>query len=120
MYYSYSDFRKTYAYLLKKYKDADNLYTDDREKFTGETIGTCVITHYKKHGSSWTVTEETTEEITRYNYCNIFDASPFFTAIGGSERATKLYTRYGLLPMKVYSISPDREFKTERSVKFYR
>lgn len=51
-------------------------------------------------------------------YYNCVDAMPFFRNLGGTERATKSYTRYGYIPVTLTSVSPDRQSKTVREFQF--
>jgi len=119
MNYDYSEFKKTYSYMIKTYKNTSEFFHRDRDIFTGEIIGTCTVVNYAKNDAGrWYETEQKTEDITRYNYCNIFDAVYMFKRFGGSERVEKQYTKYGYIPFKVTSISPGAEFKTVRTVKF--
>ena len=49
---------------------------------------------------------------------NIIDASPFFKNLGGKESIEKCATRYGYIPCKVVSTSPDGMKRTVRKMTF--
>lgn len=62
--------------------------------------------------------EETTENITQEQAHNIVDACRFFRNLGGSETLQKNYTKYGYLPSRLISKSPDRKTKVERTFSY--
>ena len=111
---TYSEFRKTYRDMLKKYPGTGNIYREDMQ----ETIGTCIKTTYTKRGSRWIETEKERAEFTRANYCNCVDAVPFFRALGGYEKVETGYTYKGFLPVQINSISPDKKQKIVRTFVF--
>jgi hypothetical protein len=49
---------------------------------------------------------------------NSIDATPFFKNLGGIERVEYCNTRYGRIPCKIISISPDRQERTIRTYTF--
>ena len=63
-------------------------------------------------------TEHTTKEIDEQHYKNIIESCPFFRRLGGSETITRAYTSKGYVPVKLTSISPDRQTKIVREFKF--
>lgn len=111
---TYKEFKETYKWLVKNYPDATSIYSDNME----EKNGIVKITKQVKTGSRWKTIEEETEEMTRRFYMNCVDAIPFFRNCGGIETVTKCYTKYGLIPVKVISTSPDREQRTIREFIF--
>ena len=68
-------------------------------------------------GKSWKskpVKVESTE-ITEEQYKNIIDSVSFFRNLGGYERDIKGYTCEGYIPVRLISISPNKEPKIIRS-----
>lgn len=63
-------------------------------------------------------TERETEDITETEYNYTINSCPFFRRLGGSETLTRAYTSKGYVPVKLTSISPDRETKIVREFKF--
>lgn len=64
-------------------------------------------TWYKRYGNRWSQTDETTEDMPLEWVHNIIDAIPFFRNLGGREIVMKRFTRYGKMPYRIHSISPD-------------
>ena len=73
---------------------------------------------YYKEGKSWKLSEVTEENITKENYLNIINSVKFFRNLGGFERLTNGYTYAGYIPVKLNSISPDKQEKIIRSFEF--
>jgi hypothetical protein len=109
---TYKEFKNTYKWLVKNYPDTTSLYGVE-----GDII-TVTETHYIKQGTTWKETETETRAINATYYLNTVDAVPFFRGLGGHERITKNYTRYGLIPTEISSTSPDGKNKTVRRFKF--
>ena len=108
----YSTFCKTYPFISKNYPATSYIYD------TSETFG-MIETRYTKRGSRWIITEEKPlTNISAEQYCNIFDAVPFFRRLGGWEKVDTKYTRFGKIPFRVYSISPDRKTRVIREIYF--
>lgn len=113
---TWTEAKQTYKELFRKYPDTTALFTDKAEE---KTI-TEVITNSVKIGGRWK-TEETKEtEITAINYFNAVDPATvrFFRNLGGTERVTVRYTKYGKIPAHITSISPTGDRKTERTYRF--
>ena len=53
-------------------------------------------------------------EITKEEYKNIIESVSFFRSLGGYERITKSYTCEGYIPVRLISISPDKDTKIIR------
>ena len=113
---TYSEFRKTYAWMIKAYPGTSEIY---RDNFTSDMIGKCTTEKYVKSGNSWKKVSESKKDVTGYNYCNCIDAIPFFRNLGGYERAECRYTVRGYIPVVISSISPDRKEKTVRNFKLF-
>jgi hypothetical protein len=110
----YSEYKKIYKWLVKKYPDVVSMFTDSENP---EKIILLKTTHQEKTGTTWktTTTEET--KIDFIHYSNIVNAIPFFKNLGGTETVTRSYTKYGLIPIKIISTSPGREQRTIREFK---
>lgn len=109
---SYDEFRKDYKWALKQYPDASYLFNNDKIKITMTTV------NYEKSGSRFVETDRDENEITWVQYFNVIDATPFFKNLGGTERVTKSYTKAGYIPTRITSVSPDRNKKTVREIRF--
>lgn len=108
----YSEFKKKYVYTLKHYPDTSALF-EKSDKITVET------TTENKHGTKWVASEAPTIENVDYiYYFNTIDAIPFFKNLGGYERVSNAYTKHGYIPVKLVSISPDRNTRVTRIFKF--
>ena len=108
---TYSEFKKSYSVTLKRYPDTSAL-------FEVENAGKCKITTERKNGKRWTASEITTEEMTFNYYFNILESIQFFRNLGGYERVTRAYTKYGYIPVKLISISPDGNTRITREFIF--
>ena len=113
---TYTEFKKTYKWTVKEFPDITQLFRDD----LGQTIGTCETIRFTKVGKKWIETEKRTAEMDIENYFNIVDAVPFFRRLSGvqGEKVTKSYTKYGLIPVEISSLSPDRSEKVIRRFSF--
>ncbi len=109
--YSYSEFKKQYRWMLKKYPETSNLYN-------AENCGKCVITNFIKSGSRWIKKSSMTVDFNGEFYCNTVDAIPFFRNLGGKETVTQAYTKCGYVPVSISSISSDKTQKTTREFIF--
>ena len=73
-------------------------------------------------GKSWKSKPDSTkkESLTDEGYNNMTsaDTQKFFRRLGGSEVATKSYTRRGYVVTSLSSTSPDREIKKVREFSF--
>ena len=113
---NYTEFQKTYKWMLKKYPETSNIYNPD----LSEVIGEIEIKNYTKSGSRWIETGSKKEKVTREYYCNVVDAIPFFRNLGGKETVQSSYTYNGYLPVFISSLNPSRDEKTTRYFKFYK
>lgn len=111
---NYKEFRQTYKKSLKKYPAIDRLF----DFLEDDSIITETITHYIKKGSRWIVSYSATGKIPAAYYFNVIDSVDFFRNLGGSERVTTNYTKYGLIPTTINSINPSRDEKTVRLYSF--
>jgi len=106
---TYNEFKNTYKWMLKKFPSISSI-------FGYEIKATCIIENYTKIGSKWSLTETKTDNnISNEYYYNVIDAIPFFRNLGGYEGIEKKYTKYGYIPYKINSISPDKKQKTVRT-----
>lgn len=104
---NYTEFRKTYNWMVKNYPQTDNAFC-----FFESAFMQMKKTTYKKSGSKWfEVSSENWKDIDGKTYANMVDAVPFFRGLGGYERISCGYTRNGYIPTEVISISPDRKEK---------
>lgn len=107
---TYSEFKKTYAWMLKKYPGTSYIFRENMS----ENIGAMEEITCEKRGGTWKIVNRTFSPLTRAIYCNSVDAIPFFRNIGGYERATCGYTRVAYLPVEIANINPDRTKKVIR------
>lgn len=111
---TYTEFKKTYSWMVKNYPDTYAFCGD-----MNAPVGNCTIENYHKQGSRWILDETRTETgISNAYYCNTVDAIPFFRNLGGREIVTKCYTKNGYIPVEINSISPNRQQKTVRKFTF--
>lgn len=110
---TYSQFQKDYKWALKKYPNTYRFY----DRFDIE-CGTLETVDYVKRGSKWVEINSETKPFTGKWYMNSIDATPFFKNLGGTERVEYCSTRYGIIPCKIISISPDRQERTIRTYTF--
>lgn len=68
---------------------------------------------YKKDGKKWVFVRDSNKIINWEYYKNIIDAKSFFVNLGGYERHEKSFTRFGRIVVKVISINPTRDYKSE-------
>ena len=107
---TYAEFKKTYAFTLKHFPDVSSI-----------SLGTDIsvtTTHQTKNGSRYVTSSVQTESITGENYLNTVEAIPFFKNLGGSEKVSKAYTKYGLIPVEIVSTSPDKSERVIRKFSF--
>lgn len=97
----YSEFKSTYPYATRTWPETGNLFDRPIEIIVTKA-------YFDKVGTRWAESERTTERVDVTHYMNIVDAVPFFRNIGGHERVTRNYTKYGFLPVHINSVSPDR------------
>lgn len=109
---NYQEFKKTYKYSCRQWPDVTAVYEETR--FAPRVV----TTHQEKRGRRWITTGEDVKVINWEYYMNIIDAVPFFRGLGGTETVRTEYTRWGKLPAKITSTSPDRESRTIREFIF--
>lgn len=107
----YKEFRKKYSFAVSNYPETGNLF--DRPLLVKVTT-----TNYRKSGSRWAAVSEDREDVSVEYYLNTLETVPFFRSLGGSERVEKKYTKYGYIPFRINSISPDRATKIVRRFEF--
>ena len=78
------------------------------------------LTTQEKNGLRWETVETETKEISREFYRNATDekAIKFFRRLGGIETVQKNYTKWGFLPVRILSTSPDRQQRIIREFDF--
>lgn len=117
---NYIDWKKDYSYLVKNYPDITSLYDVSTKFAITETI-------YIKRGNKWIAGIDIDAEkyqrpafksIDVEYYLNTFEAVPFFRGLGGYEKVETKYTRFGKIPFRVTSISPDKKEKIIREIWF--
>lgn len=104
---TYSEFKNQNAWMIKNYSGTDRIFSDDMEQI----IGTYTKESFIKSGSHWKQITKEINPLSREIYCNIVNAVPFFRNLGGYERIECSYTMLAYLPIKINSISPDRNNK---------
>ena len=106
---TYEEMKANYKFTLKNYPSVSAL-------FENKNI-ICTTTREIKNGSRWTVENTTTETIDGEYYFNCLEFIPFFRSLG-SERITRAYTKYGYIPVKLVSTSPNGTDRTIREFTF--
>lgn len=79
-----------------------------------------IVTTQQKNGSRWETVETKIKEISREFYRNATEEQTikFFRKLGGIETVQKNYTKWGFLPVRILSTSPNRERRTIREFDF--
>lgn len=107
---TYAEFKKTYAYALKHFPDVSSIELD--------APVTATVTKQEKINGRWVTSAEKVENFTGKNYLSTVEAIPFFKNLGGSEKVSKAYTKYGLIPIEIVSTSPDKSERIIRKFSF--
>ena len=107
---TYDEMKKEYKFTLKNYPAVSAV-------FEAKNI-ICTTTKELKNGSHWTAENTTTETIDSEYYFNCLESIPFFKALGGKEKAIKTYTKFGYIPVRLISTSPDGTEKTIKEFTF--
>lgn len=107
---TYEEMKANYKFTLKNYPTVSAV-------FENKNI-ICTTTREMKNGSRWTVENTTTETIDGEYYVNCLESIPFFKALGGKEKAIKSYTKFGCIPIRLISTSPDGIERTIREFTF--
>ena len=107
---TYDEMKKEYKFTLKNYPSVSTVFE------TKNIV--CTTTREMKNGSRWTVENTTTETIDSKYYFNCLESIPFFKALGGKEKAIKSYTKFGYIPVRLISTSPDGTERTIREFTF--
>jgi len=119
---NYTDFRNTYRAALKRWPDMGamfDLIPEDAENATdGAPIGSMIIERYERYPSgAWKqVATEERADVTALHYMNAFD--PRWAVFASDERNFTRYTKYGKLPYKNCSTSPDGSARCVRVMTF--
>lgn len=112
---TYQEFRKTYKWMLDHYTGTHQVYQND---FDHAILGKVTTTRYERRGSRWVEVDRKREDLTPAYYCNAVDAVPFFRGLGGTERVTCGHTPLAYLPVKISTVSPDKQRRTVREFQF--
>lgn len=107
---TYEEFKKTYSYALKHFPSVSSIELD--------APITVTVTNQEKINGRWITSAEKVENFTGKNYLNAVETIPFFKNLGGSEKVSKAYTKYGLIPIEIVSTSPDKNERTIRKFSF--
>ena len=107
---TYEEMKANYKFTLKNYPSVSAV-------FEAKNI-ICTTTREIKNGSRWTVENTTTETIGSEYYFNCLESIPFFKALGGKEKAIKSCTKYGNIPVRLISTSPDGMNRTIKEFTF--
>ena len=110
---NYTDWKQAYKYSVKTWPDVTAMYGNDARIIVTERE-----TRQTRTGSRWTTESEEERRRPLTEYMNIIDAVPFFRNIGGTETVTTNYTRWGKIPTKIISTSPDKETRVIREFTF--
>lgn len=112
---TYQEFRQTYRWMLSHYTGTYQVYQND---FDHALIGKVKTTRYERRGGRWAEVDSKREDLTPAFYCNAVDAVPFFRGLGGSERVECSYTPIAYLPVRISSVSPDKQTRVVREFQF--
>ena len=82
---NFKEFRKQYAWTLKKYPGTMELYYGN---FDVSLIGTVTTENYEKRGNKWFLVSTERNDVSPAYYFNTVDAVPFFRNLGGYEKVT--------------------------------
>lgn len=107
---TYDEMKREYKFTLKNYPAVSNLFES--------TNIICTTTREIKNSSRWTAENTTTETIDSEYYFNCLESIPFFKALGGKEKAIKSYTKFGYVPVRLVSTSPNGTERTIREFTF--
>lgn len=106
--------RETYNYkIARKY-----IKTMPFENRLNQIIATETTIRKEKINGRWHKKSEKKQEITGEYYLNVIDAIEFFEGLGGTEKPTYNYTKYGKVIIELKSTSPDNEKMTIRKYEF--
>jgi hypothetical protein len=110
---TYKEFREKYPFASKKWR------VDGLLAYWSDLVIKATKTEQKKMGTTnWHTTRCEADDVSVEFYLNAIEAVPFFRGIGGYERVECDYTRYGYVPVKVYSVSPDKQDRKIYEFKF--
>lgn len=101
-----------YRWMLKNYPNTFYIKADE------DFAVPCEITRYIKSGTRWKETETKTVTASNIYYCNVVDAVPLFRSLGREIVHMKYVSKYGKVPYKIFSISPDGMERVVREFKF--
>ena len=109
---TYTEFKRVYNWLLKKYYNVADTYGHNLK-------ADCIIDNYVKSGNKWVkVDTNTVNNISNEHYYNTVDAVPFFRGLGGYEKVEVKATKWGYIPFRIVSITPNKTEKTVRTFIF--
>lgn len=106
---TYEEMKKEYKFTLKNYPAVSAV-------FEAKNI-ICTTIREIKNGSRWTAENTTSETVNGEYYFNCLESIPFFRNLG-SERITRACTKYGYIPVKLVSTSPNGTERTIREFTF--
>ena len=107
---TYDEMKREYKFTLKNYPAVSNL-------FEAKNI-ICTTTREIKNGSRWTSENATTEKISGEYYFNCLESIPFFRSLNGKEKVVRAYTKFGSVPVRLVSTSPDGSIRVIREFTF--
>lgn len=107
---TYEEFKKTYSYALKHFPGVSSIKLDAPVAVSVE--------RQEKISGRWVTSTKKAENFTGENYLNTVESIPFFKKLGGTEKVSKAYTKYGLIPVEIVSTSPDKSERVIRKFSF--
>ena len=107
---TYDEMKKEYKFTLKNYPSVSAV-------FEAKNI-ICTTTKELKNGSRWAAENATTEKISGEYYFNCLESVPFFRSLNGKEKVVRAYTKFGYVPVRLISTSPDGSIRVTREFKF--
>ena len=107
---TYDEMKREYKFTLKNYPAVSNL-------FEAKNI-ICTTTREIKNGSRWKAENTTTKKISGEYYFNCLESVPFFRSLNGKEKVVRAYTKFGYVPVRLVSTSPDGTERTIREFTF--
>lgn len=107
---TYDEMKANYKFTLKNYPSVSSLF--ENKNIIVRT------TREMKNGSRWTVENTTTETVDGEYYFCCLETIPFVRSLGSKERVIKAYTKFGCVPVRLISTSPDGTKRTIREFTF--
>ena len=110
---TWKEFFSKYPYTVNNYPDTGYLNTDTKVRIR------MVKTEQTKKGySKWHTISVFEEDVPISYYLNAIETVPYSKDKGGKERVELKYTKYGRLPSRICSITPDKLSRTIREFEF--